>query len=265
MSSVAALLPAEGRLYLPQVTLCAVTSVNVPATVRALEFSLEQVRFGACKLLTDVAIEPTHPEMEVVAIDRIGSSAAYSDFMLEHLPQHVETPYCLVAQWDGHLLDAGRWRDAFLDYDYIGASWPQFDDGHDVGNGGFSLRSRRLMEACRDAAFIPVHPEDIAIGRKNRNWLEEQGMRFAPRGLADVFAAERSSNPREAFGYHGVWNMPRAIGMERFWQIYRGLDERGTVWVDFAQLLRAIIRGPHGALRAATFLRDRALRGWPGR
>lgn len=250
----------DKRLYLPQVTLCAVTSVNVAATVRALKTSLQQVRFGSCKLLTDVQIRPAHREIEVVPIARLPSSAAYSDFMLQNLPDHIETSHCLVVQWDGHLLDAGRWRDEFLHYDYIGASWPQFDDGHDVGNGGFSLRTRRLMDLCRAPAFVPVHPEDVAIGRANRAWLEGQGMRFAPRQLADMFAAERSGDPRRTFGYHGVWNMPRAIGTEEFWQVYQELDERGTVWVDFGSLLLDIARGPRALNRVGAFMRDRAIR-----
>ena len=250
----------DGRLYLPQVTLCAVTSVNVAATVRALEVSLCQIRFGACKLLTDAKVSPAHPEIEVVPIAPLRSSAAYSDFLLTGLPDHVATTHCLVAQWDGHLLDAGRWQAAFLDYDYIGASWPQFDDGHDVGNGGFSLRTRRLMELCRDPAFVPVHPEDVAIGRTNRAWLEGQGMRFAPRDLADTFAAERSGDPQQTFGYHGVWNMPRAIGVEAFWQVYRQLDERGTLKRDFGSLLRDVVRGPSGMARAARMIVDRYLK-----
>jgi len=180
--------------------------------------------------------------------------------MLTDLLDHVATTHCLVAQWDGHVLDARRWRDAFLDYDYIGASWPQFDDGFDVGNGGFSLRSRRLMGLCRDPAFVSVHPEDVAIGRTNRAWLEEQGMRFAPRDLAEIFAAERRGDPRQTFGYHGVWNMPRAIGVEEFWQIYRQLDERGTLKRDFGSLLREVIRGPRGMSRAGRMLIDRILK-----
>lgn len=253
---------SDTRLYLPQVTLCAVTSVNVPATLKALEYSLARVRFGACKLLTDMAIEATHPEIEIVPIDPIRSSAAYSDFMLGPVSHHVETSHCLVTQWDGHLLDATRWRESFLDYDYIGASWPQFGDSHDVGNGGFSLRSRRLMDACRDPAFVPVHPEDLAIGRQNRAWLEDKGMLFAPRELADLFSAERRSDSRETFGYHGVWNMPRALGTETFWHIYRELDERGTIWGDFSSLWRDIVRGPRGMARSVVFLRDRLLRRW---
>lgn len=255
----------DRRLHLPQVTLCAVTSVNVAATQRALETSLRQVRFGACRLLTDAQVRPVCPEIEVVPIAPLRSSAAYSDFMLSSLPDHVGTSHCLVAQWDGHLLDAGRWQDAFLDYDYIGASWPQFDDGNDVGNGGFSLRTRRLMELCRDPAFVLVHPEDVAIGRINRAWLEGKGMRFAPRELADVFAAERTSDPRRTFGYHGVWNMPRAIGVEAFWQVYRQLDELGTLKRDFGTLLRDVARGPGGIGRAAAFVRDRIAKALPRR
>ena len=247
----------EDRLYLPQVTLCAVTSVNVAATLRAIEVSLRQVRFGACKLLTDAQIRVTHPEIEVVPIAPLRSSAAYSDFILKHLPDHVATTHCLVVQWDGHLLDTGRWQDAFLDYDYIGASWPQFDDGNDVGNGGFSLRSRRLMELCRDPAFVSLHPEDLAIGRTNRAWLEVKGIRFAPRNLANEFAAERAGDPCSTFGYHGVWNMPRAIGMDAFWQVYRQLDERGTLKRDFRALIRNMVHGHGGIRRVSRMIADR--------
>lgn len=252
--------PPETPLALPQVTLCAVTSVNIAATVRALEVCLDHIAFGACKLLTDAPLQLHHPGIEVVPIARLESSAAYSDFMLKNLVDHVETSHCLVTQWDGHLLDAGRWQPQFLGYDYIGASWPQFDDGHDVGNGGFSLRSRRLMEACRAAQFIPVHPEDTAIGRTNRAWLEQQGIRFAPREVADLFAAERAGDVETAFGYHGVFNMPRAIGADPFWAVYSELDNLGTIRRDFKQLLWSVACGRQGARRSARMLADRMKR-----
>lgn len=242
--------PVPGcRLSLPQVTLCAVTSVNVQATLRALEACLDQVAFAECKLLTHVPIQPRHPEIRVVPIERLASSAAYSDFLLSRLADHVETSHCLIAQWDGHVLHAGCWRPEFLNYDYVGASWPQFSDGYDVGNGGFSLRSRRLMEACRSAEFRASHPEDLAIGRTNRPWLEARGMRFAPRALADTFAAERAGDFSRSFGYHGVFNMPGAIGVDAFWEVYRELDELGSVRHDFSSILKqvALVRPWRGA------------------
>ena len=256
---------SDARLALPQVTLCAASSVNVAATIRALECSMAGIDFAACKLFTDADVVPDHPGITVVPSARLGSAAAYSDFILTGMPGHVETSHCLIVQWDGHVIDAGRWQPAFLDHDYIGASWPQFTDGHDVGNGGFSLRSRRLMQLCRSAAFQPSHPEDVTIGRSRRRWLEDQGMRFALRGLADEFSAERAGDPRFSFGYHGVWHMPQVIGTASFWNIYLGLDDRGTIRHDLLALVNQVIRGPGGAGRAWRLLVDRALSAGGGR
>lgn len=245
------------RLALPQITLCAVTSVNVSATLKALHACLEQIEFAECKLLTDANIKPGHPEISVVPIRRIDSSRDYSRFMLAELVEYVQSSHCLVVQWDGHVLNAQHWRPDFLDYDYIGASWPHFDDGCDVGNGGFSLRSRRLMEICRDPAFVGCHPEDLSIGRTNRAWLESEGIRFAPREVADAFSAERAGSIRAGFGYHGVFNMPTAIGIDAFWDIYRNLDDRTTVWHDFSSLLKQIVRGAQPLPRSVRMVMDR--------
>jgi hypothetical protein len=246
----------SARFALPQVTLCAVTSVNVAATIRALEASLEQIDFAACKLFTDCPVQPIHPGIKVVPISRISSSRRYSDFLLSCLVDHVETSHCLVVQWDGHVLDAAKWRPEFLDYDYIGASWPQFIDGHDVGNGGFSLRSRRLIEACRDPDFEPYHPEDVAIGRLNRLWLEERGMRFASRAVADLFSAERGGDISASFGYHGAWLMPRAIGIKPFWKLYNGLDDRSTIRRDFISILKQVRQEQGGGGRGLRLIWD---------
>jgi hypothetical protein len=244
------------RLALPEVTLVAVTSVNLAATVAALEASMAEIDFGAAKLLTDREPGRLPRGLQAVAVPPMLSARAYSEFVLVKLASHVATSHALLVQWDGHVLDARRWRPEFLACDYVGASWPQFDDGHDVGNGGFSLRSRRLMEACRDPGFRPSHPEDLAIGRENRAWLEARGLRFAPRTLADAFSAERAGNPAASFGFHGIWHMPRLLGRERFWEVYSALDERTTARHDFRSLLWQVARGRGGMGRAMTLIRD---------
>jgi hypothetical protein len=246
----------SSRIAVPQVTLCAVSSVNIAATIRALETSMMQIDVAACKFFTDSPFMPDNPDINVIPIARINSSKLYSDFILTQLVDHVETSHCLLVQWDGHVLDAARWRPDFLNYDYIGASWPQFTDGYDVGNGGFSLRSRRLMDACRDPAFRPDHPEDVAIGRLNRAWLESRGMHFAPRVLADLFSAERAGDISNSFGYHGAWLMPGAIGVEPFWNLYRELDDCGTIRHDFVTILNQIGRGRGGWARTWRFVLD---------
>lgn len=249
------------RLRLENVILCAVSSSNLKATVAAMKASLVQIEFAEALLFTDR--EPASLgldaacEIRVIQIDPIRSSEAYSRFMLHDLADHIRASHALIVQWDGHVIDAGRWQDAFLEYDYIGASWPQFDDGYDVGNGGFSLRSRRLMEACRAPDFKAHHPEDLAIGRTNRAMLEERGLKFAPTALADQFSAERTGDPANTFGYHGVFLMPHVLGANGFWQVYTALSDRATLWVDFAILFRAVLRGTGGIQRALVLLRDR--------
>jgi len=252
------------RLRLEQVTLCAVSSTNLKATVQALEFSLDQIDFADALLFTDRSPASlglkSSSQIRVIPIEKIGSSEAYSRFMLKELAAHITTSHCLIVQWDGHVIDAARWKDEFLEYDYIGASWPQFDDGYDVGNGGFSLRSRRLMEACYGPKFVAHHPEDLSIGRSNRVLLERQGLRFAPAALADQFSAERAGDPKGTFGYHGVFLMPSVLGDEAFWRVYCDLSDRATLWTDFGSILRATLRGSGGFGRAFVLFRDRF---WP--
>ena len=112
------------------------------------------------------------------------------------------------------------------------------------------------MQLCRDPAFRLSHPEDVAIARINRDWLEGQGMRFAPRALADRFAAERAGDVAASFGYHGAWLMPQAVGIEPFWTLYRELDDRGTIRHDFSSILKQIGQGRGGWTRALRLTLD---------
>jgi hypothetical protein len=244
------------RLALPQVTLCAVTSVNVEATVLALEHSMAQIDFAACKLFTDVEIVPTLVEIDVVKIPRLNSVADYSNFVLKHLVDQIDTSHCLIVQWDGYVVDASKWQPAFLDFDYIGARWPQFMDGHDVGNGGFCLRSRRLMGECKSPEFQPSHAEDLAIARINRGWLEGRGIRFANGVMADMFSTEREGSIHTSFGFHGVWHMPDVLGTDGFWNVYTSLNDRSTIWHDLFKLAASLSLNARGLLRAARLITD---------
>lgn len=239
-------------------TLCAATSVNVAATVRALQECLDRIEFGRCLLFTDARAATDDRRIEIVPIPRINSSHGYSEFMLEQLVSSIDTSHCLVVQWDGFVINAECWTRAFLDYDYVGAPWPQFGDGHDVGNGGFSLRSRKLLQACLDPAFRIVHPEDLAICRINRALLEqEHGIRFADRGTAEHFAYERALPARPTFGFHGIFNMIPLLGADRFWELYQTLDDRSTASLDHRLLMGQLGRGRHASRRRVRLTRDR--------
>lgn len=245
------------RLELPTVTLCAAASVNIDATVAAIRCSTDQILFADVVLFSDSANIPLPRNGRVVPIAPIRSGRDYSRFVLRQLADHVQTDHCLIVQWDGFVIDARRWDDRFLGCDYIGAPWPQFRDGRDVGNGGFSLRSRKLIEACRDPRFVQGHPEDVAIGRDNREFLErEHGMIFADSALAEMFSFERSAPRQATFGFHGVFNMIPLFGADRFWQLYGTLSDRSTIFRDRALVMRQLAAGRNPVGRCARLLLD---------
>ena len=75
----------------------------------------------------------------------------YSKLISGNLTEHIKTQFALVVQHDGFVLNANNWDNNFLNYDYIGAPWlteaTQRPDSR-VGNGGFSLRSKKLLDVC---------------------------------------------------------------------------------------------------------------------
>lgn len=231
--------------------------------MEAMRTCLEYAEFADAVLCTDkapaIAQLDSGPTIRIVEIEELISAQAYSHFILERLINHIATDHCLIVQWDGHIIDPARWRAEFLHYDYIGASWPQFNDGDNVGNGGFSLRSRRLMELCRQPKFRAHHPEDVAVCRTNRALLQSQGMRFAPAAVAETFASERAGDPAQSFGYHGVFLMPKILGPDRFWRIYRTLDTRTSLWRDLRSITKALRLGQNSALRSLQLFVSRLL------
>lgn len=215
------------RLHLPDVTLVAVTSVAIEPTAAAISRSLAQVKFGAVLWLSDQPPPPSIAEaVQWCEIMRLGSRSDYSRFMLHDLHEHVATSHVLCIQWDGFVLDAVAWSPTFLDYDYIGAPWPQFDDGHIVGNGGFSLRSRKLLQSCVHLVRSSDEAEDIAICRTWRGVLEhDAGIRFAPPLLASRFAYERGAPTcGGTFGFHGVFNLVDLIAPAEFRRLLSMLE-----------------------------------------
>jgi hypothetical protein len=142
-------------------------------------------------------------------IKPIESIYDYSEFVIKELANYFATAHVLLAQWDGFVWQTGMWSDEFLVYDYIGAPWPDkflvkgIPRHFNVGNGGFSLRSRRLQEFLRDDPNIIVHKvEDVAICQLNRAYLEVKGFTFAPVEVARRFSWELLDQ-QPAFGAHG--------------------------------------------------------------
>src|SRR4029077_2999099 len=78
--------------------------------------------------------------------------------------------------------------------------------------GGFSLRSRRLLEALRDTRIVLTEAEDVTTCRTFRTLLErEHAIRFATERQADQFAFEAAYPIGLPFGFHGLYNFCRVV------------------------------------------------------
>ncbi len=134
----------------------------------------------------------------------------YNYFCLRHMPQFVKESHVMVIQTDGYPVNAQAWTPEFLRYDYIGAVMsPQWvPHRYAVGNGGFSLRSKKLLNALEHIQPDPhLHHEDTTISWHYRHVLEDDHhIQFAPHDLADRFSIEYHYDTvwlGKSLGFHG--------------------------------------------------------------
>jgi len=209
-------------LKLPDVTLVAVSSVDLDATLLALSISSHEIEFAEVKLLTSEPILPNNPEIKVEPIPRL-DIWGYSKFIIKDLHRYIQTSHCLVIQGDGFILNPQKWQAQFLDYDYIGAPWPLQlmlqpanlplnMTANQVGNGGFSLRSKKLLQETAkidfDSLTFPSFSEDLIICHFLYDQMISANMKFPRPELAAQFSIESpdaayGQNPSTAFGFHG--------------------------------------------------------------
>jgi tetratricopeptide (TPR) repeat protein len=223
------------------VTLACVDTVNHALALRALERSQRDLRFARVLFLSDRIPDgtPVPAGIEWKRIARLQSRDDYSRFVLKSLLRHVETQHVLLIQWDGYVVNPDAFDAAFLECDYIGATWFWFHDGMRVGNGGFSLRSRKLLEALQDERIQLTEAEDITIGRAFRPLLErDYGIRYASETLADRFAFEAAYPTGMPFGFHGLYNFCRVVPPAELAALASRFSDAIARSIQLGQLLR---------------------------
>lgn len=161
------------------------------------------------------------------------SYADYSFFLIKNLNQYIDTTHVLVTQYDGFGVNSEYWKEEYFDYDFIGPptsfTHPPMKTilkdcnivktGWFVGGGGFSLRSKKLLNALQDpkihSGFYNYSTnsywcsEDVTICIIYKEYLEkEHGIKFAPVELAIDFSAEYLTGYDACLGFHGFENIP---------------------------------------------------------
>lgn len=205
------------RLYLQNVTLVAVSSIKIKETMSALEKSMENITYGEVLFISHEKPEDLPAGITFKECEKLTSIDMYSEFMAYKLAEYISTNFILTIQYDGYVLRPEKWNGDFLKYDYIGAPWPKrftsfTEDGTPVrvGNGGFSLRSKRLINIL-NKLHLPFtdngtgfYNEDGILCVYYRKKLEEAGIKFAPVDIAAQFSHELDciESVKDSFGFH---------------------------------------------------------------
>ena len=203
------------------ILLSVVTSENyIEKTLLSMKRSIDQFDFDDAILICppNTYTGPWHGILEINENIEWGN---YSEWILKNLINYISpNSYCLFVQWDSCIINPDLWTDEFLNYDYIGAVWPNQWINR-VGNGGFSLRSYRFIEECSKLQYSRTgikdyDNEDYIACVKNYHYMKDGGIKFAPINLARQFSVEHpiGENPHSygdlssyrSFGFHGDFN-----------------------------------------------------------
>jgi hypothetical protein len=193
-------------ISLPTVTVVCVTTKDYGPSILAIKKTLDLIKPYETIYFSDVPYLEDD-RIHHIQIERFRSVEDYNHFIFKRLGDYLKSNHVLVIQHDGHPICAEAWTDEFLLYDYIGAPWT-YTDGRNVGNGGFSLRSRRLHKLLQSEEFKYFTPEDEKICRYYRQTLERCGMIFAPENVAHRFSYEMHRPVQKTFGFHNYFHPP---------------------------------------------------------
>ena len=210
------------KLKLSDVTLLAVTSNEMDEAQISMRISLHNIQFAKSRLLCSSLPKKKYPDIEYVPIEPLKSVDMYNQLIFQDLHKYFETSHCLIVQADSFVINSDLWKDEFLKYDYIGGPWPNKIkvkpdlilnlEKNPVGNGGFSLRSHKLVETTAKINFkslnFPMKAEDVVICYYLYQEMINSGIRFAPPKLAAQFSMENienlyGQNVNSVFGFHG--------------------------------------------------------------
>ena len=211
---------AKKQIQLDSVDLIAVDGSKswdrINLLIKIAQHNSKFIRFNCIRIFTGYEpIEnlPKLKNIEFIPI-QLSSISHYNKFILTKLHEYVCAEYCLIFQHDGFIINPQFWDEGFLEYDYIGALFPEapWNKVNRVGNGGFSLRSKRFIEYCASLSLDFSFNEDKLICTDHYHELCRNGFTFALPEIAAKFSLEEdneyNNNIEQVFGFHGSSRRP---------------------------------------------------------
>jgi hypothetical protein len=210
-------------MRLPNTTILTIDGVNPEKAARALRHSSLACQFDQVKFFGYQRPDPSIQfDYEFIQTKKFNYQQ-YNQFVISELNSFIDTDFCLLIQPDGFIVNPHLWRDEFFQYDYIGALWPKslfesYPQGTNVGNGGFSLRSKKFLQTVSENIktysfmkdFGLNKNEDFFLLKTNYDNLIDLGLKIAPPEVAIKFSIESLNDDfseyidtSQSFGFHG--------------------------------------------------------------
>lgn len=201
-------------LELPDVTLFGLDTIDPDRTAKVLMYHRRWFNPLRTVLISDRAPTLKSPLYSYYIIDDVYDYASAMSFEVKRLIDFCDTKYLWYVSHDGFVIDPSRWNPEFLDYDMIGAPWPNKflpEGGRHlmVGNTGFCIRSRRFLRMVYEMSNgHHFKAGDVFACQTLGPALMRRGLNFAPPQLAYEFSRENEIEgllPCRHFGGHGAY------------------------------------------------------------
>ena len=200
------------KLKLKDVTLICIDDMHPEKSAEIIEGVANNIDFADVKLLSS-----KNESAVTNKINPMFNVRDYNIFVVKEVHKYIDTEFCMFVQTDGYPINPSMWTDDFLKYDYIGAPWtwapPEHKNGicrvgKTVGNGGFSVISKNILEETSKLEYNAKWPngqlmqEDIFTCQVEDEYLKSVGITYAPVELAHHFSVENQAYSYQ-FGFHG--------------------------------------------------------------
>ncbi len=215
---------------------------DIDSIVRIGVNSSKGLNFGKKIIYTYKEPSIDTKDFEIKIIDEIPHDE-FGNIISDFYVSSFDTDFVINFHSDGFVQNPSAWDDDFLNYDYIGAPIYPTNSFPFVGNGGFSLRSKRLCEKIKklkDINFLPKYlncfngnfiskefyenlpffyrHEDVYIGLFCKEILDSYGFKIADMDTASKFSTEHFSvinnnfcikpdSLNSSFGFHEIENL----------------------------------------------------------
>lgn len=192
---------------LNNITIVCFSGTSSEQAVRSIKYSTRNILFNKKIVFSHTEPKNLSDNIQFEYIEQL-THHTYSKFILHELYKYIDTDFCLLTHDDGFIINPHLWDDNFLVYDYIGAPWRAHYPHARVGNGGFSLRSKKFLQLCRHMPWDGGH-EDAECCIFKRDFFITHGCKYAPLDIAMRFSLEskipecKEYSLDTCFGFHG--------------------------------------------------------------